>query len=501
MRTVALFGIAGLMAMCGIDALAQGSPQTLTLDQAFVRALKQHPALQQADSQIGAAKARAQQARAGMMPSFVIQGTATNGPTGAPAFGAIGNPALYGVPPLSVQGMAGDPIKKQFGGGLNITQTLFDFGRTQHLIAARRGLVGAVEEEAESQKALILLGVQQAYLNVLHAQQLTTVQQQNLLQRETTVKQARLFVEGQLKSGVDLQLALANASEANVGLLASQNDVRSTFAALNNAMGETKLTEYTLTSNIVPAIVSTPNGTPLDPPASGGKTSDPFVNPSAINQSEGKNSPLSLGRGAGGEVPTVEQAIALALTQRPELKSVALQQKAANQSIEGVRSELLPRVDAIASLGIINPNTLIRNSQNYAVGVAVSIPLYTGGLVEGRVAEEKQKRDLASAQQKQIAETVKLQVTQAWLNLQTQQAQLLSAQEQVASANASLQLASERYRLQLNSLVELTESESLTLRARAALVNAQYNLEQAHALLDWATGTTYLRYHRVVPHH
>lgn len=308
----------------------------------------------------------------------------------------------------------------------------------------------AAEEDADTQKALVLLGVQQAYLNVLRSQQLAAVQQENVRQREATVQQAHLFVEGQLKAGVDLQIAQANAAEASVGLIAAQNDVRSAFAALNNAMGETKLTEYALTS--VPAF----------------------------------------------EAPkTLDQAIARALAQRPELQSLVLQRQAADQLIRGVRSEQMPRLDAIASLGVVNPSGVIQNSKNYAVGVAISIPLYTGGLVEGRVSEEKQKRDIAVAEEKETVEAVKLQVTQAWLNVQTRAAQVSAAQAQVTSANTSLQLASERYRLQLNTLVELTDAEALTIRARAALVNAQTDLEQAHALLDWATGETSRRYPRL----
>ena len=52
-------------------------------------------------------------------------------------------------------------------------------------------------------------------------------------------------------------------------------------------------------------------------------------------------------------------------------------------------------------------------------------------------------------------------------------------------------MASERYRLQLNTVVELTEAEAIAVRARAQRVNAEYDLELAHAALDWATGDTY----------
>ena len=165
---------------------------------------------------------------------------------GAPAFGPLGNPANFGAPPLSVQGLAGDPVKKQFGAGLNITQTLLDFGRTQYLTAARRGLFQASEQDAEVRKAAVLVEVQRAYLDVLRAQQLAQIAQENVRQRDTTLRQARLFVEGQLKPGVDLQTAQANASEASVGLIGARNEVRYAFAALNNAMGATSMTTYQL---------------------------------------------------------------------------------------------------------------------------------------------------------------------------------------------------------------------------------------------------------------
>ena len=130
-------------------AHAQEPLPRLMLEQAFATALKQHPALQRAQAQTAAVGARIRQAQSGQMPSVVLQGSATDGPLGAPAFGPLGNPGLNGTPPLSVQGLTGDPVKKQFGGSLTLTLPLFDFGRTQHLVAARRDLLNAAQEDAE----------------------------------------------------------------------------------------------------------------------------------------------------------------------------------------------------------------------------------------------------------------------------------------------------------------------------------------------------------------
>ena len=73
------------------------------------------------------------------MPSVAIVAFATDGPTGAPAFG--------------VQGIAGDPLKKHYGAGVNVVQTLFDFGRTDHMVAARTALLRAAEQDTATQAA------------------------------------------------------------------------------------------------------------------------------------------------------------------------------------------------------------------------------------------------------------------------------------------------------------------------------------------------------------
>src|SRR5437016_4188658 len=108
---------------------AQAPQQTLTLEEAFQTALKAAPSLTRLERQAAAAAQRVRQAQAGWLPSVAIAATATDGPAGAPAFG--------------VQGLAGDPLKKHYGAGLNVVQPLFDFGRTAHLVAAREALFRA----------------------------------------------------------------------------------------------------------------------------------------------------------------------------------------------------------------------------------------------------------------------------------------------------------------------------------------------------------------------
>ncbi len=425
----------GLAVFLSTYTSAQNAPSRLTLDQAMRSALAKHPSLQRALHLTGAAKERVREAQAGIMPSLAIQSTATNGPAGAPAMG--------------LQGLAGDPLKKHYGTGLNLIQPIYDFGRTQHLSASRRMLEGSAREDEDIQRAAVLLNVQAAYMNVLRAQQLVGVQQDNVRQRSETLRQAQAFADAGLKADVDAQLARANLADARVALIAAQNGVRAGFAALNNAMGETKLTEYEL---------------------------EPSKQATDI------------------AVSSAESLMTRALEQRPEMLGAGFQVRAADQSVRAARSELLPRLDGIGSVGYINPSKLISDNKPFAVGAAVTIPIFTGGLVEGKIAEEKQKREAVVAGKSELEEAVKLQVARAWLTVQTREEQLKATQEQLTAANSSLQQATERYRLQLNTFVEVITAEVAATRARAAMVDATYDLELARADLNWAIGATVRRF-------
>jgi outer membrane protein TolC len=66
-------------------AWAQEPLRKLMLDEALQTALRQHPSLTRVDYQTAAAEARVRQARAGVTPILTIQGSASDGPTGAPA--------------------------------------------------------------------------------------------------------------------------------------------------------------------------------------------------------------------------------------------------------------------------------------------------------------------------------------------------------------------------------------------------------------------------------
>ncbi|WP_309706837.1 TolC family protein [Armatimonas sp.] len=420
--------------------LVQETP-ALTLTQARQRAVERHAQLARAKSQVQQAQTRVTQAQAAEKPSVFFQAVASRGPTGAPAFGPLNNPGLSGVPPQGLAGIAGDPLKKQFGASLNLQQTFLDGGRTKDIVASRALAAEAAGSEVRVQQAQVLLLVDRAYLAVLRAERKIQIAQESLRQRETVEQQAKLFSESGLKSGVDAQLALASVAEARGALSSAKSERLSATAALNHAMGETNLTEWALT---LPKAETLPQ--------------------------------------------TLTAALERATRQRPELTGVGLLRQSAEAAAASLKKEFRPRLDGIASIGALNPGPLIRNNQLWAVGLAMTVPLSTGGAIEGRIAEEQRRAEAAESQARELREQVRLEVTQAWLEIEAKTALLEAATAQVMAAETARTLAQERYKLQLNTLVELTDAEAQALRARLLVVGAEYELALARATLHWALG-------------
>src|SRR6266851_8128947 len=108
-----------------------GPPLPLTLQQAIETALRQSPSVTGARHSLDEADAHVREARAGYYPQFGFNGIAKAGLSGATnALGLVGLPA--------------SPLYRNFADSLNVSQSVFDFGRTKHRVAYERKLRDAV---------------------------------------------------------------------------------------------------------------------------------------------------------------------------------------------------------------------------------------------------------------------------------------------------------------------------------------------------------------------
>jgi outer membrane protein len=130
----------------------------------------------------------------------------------------------------------------------------------------------------------------------------------------------------------------------------------------------------------------------------------------------------------------------------------------------------------------------------WGAGAIISVPIFTGFLIENRVAEARQQKYKVEQKKADLLNRIALEVTDAYLTLQTARQQILVEEKEVESARSALALAKERYRMGLASIVDVTTATTVFLIAEVRLSEARYAIQASSAAVAYATGTGYQQY-------
>jgi outer membrane protein len=399
-------------------------PARLTLDDARRIALQNHPHIRAAQSAAAAANDVTTETRSAYYPNIYGSLTGVEADTGSRiAAGGLNNSIIF----------------DRFAAGVAAEQLVTDFGRTKNLVASSRLQAQAAKETVNVSRADVLLNVDRAFYNALRAQAILTVAQQTVKQRETVSEQITTLAQNKLRSGLDVSFADVNLSEARLLFVKAQNDVRAAFAVLAETLGVSRQQQFELAE---PAETS-------------------------------------------AVLPGVEDVIAAANQNRPELASQRLQVESAQHFSTAERDLVLPSLSLAGVAGEV-PFRQSELPQNYAaIGFNVHIPIFNGKLFSARHAEAEDRAREAEAvlndEQGQILRDVQL----AWLSANTAFQNVALTAELLAQANKGLDLAQARYNLGLGSIVELSQAQ---------LNQAQAGIAQASAKYDYATRLAELAY-------
>jgi len=188
--------------------------------------------------------------------------------------------------------------------------------------------------------------------------------------------------------------------------------------------------------------------------------------------------------------PSLETLITGSLS-HPEVQRANELARSAEARVTATKRQYLPTVTAIASAGDYEVFDSAREQRTggwWTAGALVSVPLFTGFLIENQVREAKAQLLAAQAGRQDIEQFLTQQVTNAYLATLTFAQQIKLAAEQVKTAQEALQLARQRYKLGLGSVVEVTQSEVAVTAAQTRLADAQYDYKIAEVTLAYGAG-------------
>src|SRR2546425_4404491 len=176
---------------------------------------------------------------------------------------------------------------------------------------------------------------------------------------------------------------------------------------------------------------------------------------------------------------------------RPELLALKERVRTAEHRIRAANTLNYPVLQVVGGAGDtehISNRTNLQEGGWWAVGGVVSVPLFTGFLIQNQVAEATAQEREVQAVYRTASQNVQLQVKDSFLDVVTLIQQIKVVEEQVKIARESLALASQRYKLGLSSIVEVTQSEVAVTVAETRLAETQYNAKISEARLRYAIG-------------
>jgi outer membrane protein len=421
----------------------EGQPKKLSLKEAESIALRNAPVVGSAYFNAQAAKDVVKEVRSQFFPQVegVIEAVGT--------YNAIRNEFAgtnHTAPQIRI-GASGalnnSLILSRESQGFNISQLVFDFGRTANLAAAAQFDALSQAQKAQLVRAQVVYRVDRAYLNVLKAKALLSVAQQTVADRQVILDEITALAQNKLKSDLDLTMAEANLEQAQQLVLQTGNTVGVAFAELSAALGYKTEYRFELSEQQLP----------------------PFPKQSA------------------------DELTALALRVRPDVIAMREQVLSAQRRTVAARDARLPMVEALGSLGrtpVGDPGV----QGNYAAaGVVMQIPVFTGGLLSARQDEALLQ---ANAAQKSLEDTeieVVSAVHSAWLDANTARKNITVAESLAASSDEALVLADAQYRSGVTSIIELSQAQLTNVQAEIAAAAAKYDYEILRVALDFQVGT------------
>jgi TolC family type I secretion outer membrane protein len=321
-----------------------------------------------------------------------------------------------------------------------LSQIITDFGRTGAAVRRADALLSATRETGKTVREDVSLGAKVAYYNVLRAKRILSVSQETVRQRESLLRQAQAFYDAGIRARIDVARAEANLFQARAELTAAENDLRVARITLLNRMGVDGPRDFELRDTL--AAESLPG--------------------------------------------TLEEWIAEAEGNRPDLRSLVERERAAQMALRGARAGHNPVLTGNGDYGYSSGEFPLE--ETYSVSARLSVPIFTGFLVSRQVAEARAQLDAARYAVTDFRRLVRLQVEQAALSVRAAAERTDARRKERDASGENLRLATGRYEVGAGDIIEMIDAQAQMNRSDTDMINALYDYSVSMASLLRAMG-------------
>ncbi len=431
-----------LLMLAGLTVSVTGAqaqtpaPLRLSFAEAVRRAAGEAPVVALATLRTSEAEARVRQTRAALLPSLALAGVWVNRDFNSQSLG-IPFPPQFPIPnPV--------PAFNNYDGRVTATQTLFDWSSVKRVRAAgaradgSRAEAGATVEVAAQTAAV-------AYLRATRAQAVVAARDADSSIAAELVTLAEAQKAAGVSAAIDVTRARTQLVAAEGLLVVARNERDRARIDLARSLGLDPATSLALTDTLTATLGA------ADVPA---------------------------GR---------DSAVALAVTNRPDLRAERARGAAARQAGSAIKAERLPRLEVAGDYGV-NGLTVPGAIATRDVALKVSVPILDGFGREARVSEQDAVARESAVRERDLRDQIAADVDAGYLDLRSAQAQQAIAAERLRLAEDELAQSRERFKAGVAGNIEVIDAQSNLIRARDSDIDARFAAASARVTLARAAG-------------
>jgi outer membrane protein len=411
---------------------------TLTLEKCIDLALSQNPFYLASQERTDAAQARVRQAAAQFFPSVNLQGLQNLDEKvfvlEFPSFIPGGRPTRMAI-----------DFTKDFQFSMTFTLPLFTGGRlTSGYRSAKFGYLSSQESARQTTNETVL-NVKRGYYNYLLAKQLVGVTEEALSLAEKTLQNVRNMYEVGMSSRLDLLRVEVRVANLKPPVISARNNVAVAELSLKTLLG-------------------------LD-----------IAQPVEV-VGEMTYAPVEI---------NLEESIAKALQNRPELSQIKYQRDIAGEMIKIARADFMPTLALSGNYNTWADNFVFKRTawqSFYGFNLVLNVPIFNGLQTPAKVAESKALIREIEFAEKGLVNNIKFEVQASYLTMLNAQEALLSQEKNIDAAQESVRVAELNYNEGLITITDLGAAQVALSDARINYLRAIYEYDVSLAQLEKAVG-------------
>jgi outer membrane protein len=418
-------------------------PESLSMAEAIHIAVEKNPEIKAAQFQVDAVKSNSVKAQSGFYPqlNFMQSFNRTTNPMWA--FGTKLNQGVITQADFNPVSLNDPDAINNFASTFSLSWSIYEGGRTK-------------------------LGWEQA--------------KQNLSVASLTLERTR-------------QNVIARTAAAYVGLVLSQKNIMVTKQAFETATANLKMIQsrydsgFVVKSDLLRAMVHI-----ADLEQQHLLAESRFkINEAMLNASMGSGeanplnpvTPLTISSEIQG---TVDTWIDTALSKRPEMENLRLEEEIAKKEIAKSQSGHYPDVNLVGNYEI-NSEDFSDSADNYAIGAVVRVNIFSGNRISEETKAAKSMLSRIREMQKSIELGIKVQARKAFLKSKSARERIRVAKIAVDQAEEGLRIVKNRYNNGLLTIVGLLDAELARQQAHTNYFRALHDYKVARIELALASGT------------